>query len=126
MARFTDKQGRNREKVGKNCPPKHSQWKPGQSGNVNGRPPKHECFTSLLKEEINKIDPKDKEGRTWMEVIVDATLRLAIKGNPTALKEVWQRVDGKPPQAVDLNANVGGIGAIEAALLEIEEGEAQR
>ncbi|OGQ04166.1 MAG: hypothetical protein A2W61_07950 [Deltaproteobacteria bacterium RIFCSPLOWO2_01_44_7] len=104
-----DKQGRNREKVGKNCPPQHSQWKQGQSGNPNGRPPKHECFTSLLKEEITKIDPQDKEGRTWLEIIVRATLELAIKGNATALKEVWQRVDGRPPQAIDLNTNVRTI-----------------
>ena len=35
------------------------------------------------------------EGRTWRELIVMATLRLAIAGNKTALKEIWDRADGK-------------------------------
>ena len=70
-------------------------WKPGQSGNPKGRPPKSICLTSLLKEEINKINPKDRAKRTWAELIVLATIRLAIKGNATALKEVWDRIDGR-------------------------------
>src|SRR5262245_37311436 len=73
----------------------------GQSGNPKGRPPKHECLTSLLKEELENISSADKEGRTWKELIVLATLKLAMKGNAAALREVWERVDGKvrhPPQ----------------------------
>src|SRR5262245_51780822 len=72
----------------------------GQSGNPNGRPPKHDCLTSLLKEELEKVSPADKEGRTWKELIVLATLRLAMKGNAAALREVWQRVDGKVRQVI--------------------------
>lgn len=116
MTQFIDKQGKNREKIGRNCPPKHAQWKQGQSGNLNGRPPKHECFTSLLKEEIEKVDPEDKEGRTWKEIIVIATLKLAIKGNATALKEVWDRVDGKQTQSVNMNGTVRRIEDALAAL----------
>ena len=70
-------------------------WKPGQSGNPKGRPPKKDCLTSLLKDELERIDPEDKQKRTWKELVVLATLRLAIKGHPTALKEVWERSDGK-------------------------------
>tara|TARA_B100000315_G_scaffold212006_1_gene209130 strand:+ start:361 stop:744 length:384 start_codon:yes stop_codon:yes gene_type:complete len=72
-------------------------WKQGQSGNPKGRTPKHECFTSLLKEEIEKIHPEDKEGRTWAQLIVIGTMQLALDGNATALKELWDRVDGKVP-----------------------------
>jgi uncharacterized protein DUF5681 len=83
-----DKQGRNKAFV-------EAQFKPGHSGNPRGRPRKHECLTSLLKEKIEKINPRDKEKRTWMELVVLATIKLAMKGHPAALREVWGRVDGK-------------------------------
>ena len=43
--------------------------------------------------------PADREKRTWKELIVRATLQLAMKGNATALKEVWERLDGKTLQS---------------------------
>ena len=64
---------KHRRNTGKLRPP----WKPGQSGNPRGRPLKHECLTSLLKEE------------------------LARKGHPVALREIWQRADGRLPQAIE-------------------------
>ena len=79
---------------------KKAAWKKGQSGNPKGRPVKGECLTSLLKDEIEKICPDDKDGKTWKELIVIATMRLAIEGNKAALKEVWERIDGKIPQAI--------------------------
>ena len=56
-------------------------WKKGQSGNPKGRPKKADCLTSLLKEEIEKIDPDDKEKRTHKEMIIIATMRLAKEGH---------------------------------------------
>ena len=76
-------------------PPADSRWKKGVSGNPRGRPKKQDCLTSLLKEEIAKICPADRQKRTWLELLVLATLQLAMKGNATALKEVWERLDGK-------------------------------
>jgi hypothetical protein len=87
MTNTPDKQAGNRGE--------QTRWKPGESGNPKGRPRKPKCLTSLLKEELTKVNPEDPEGRTWIELIVLATLRLAMKGNKTALKEVWDRVDGK-------------------------------
>lgn len=90
---------KNSDKRLKNLKP----WKPGQSGNPKGRPSKDECLTSLLKEEITKVHPSDKHGRTWKQLIVIATMKLAIKGNSTALREVWERMDGKLPVLADYN-----------------------
>lgn len=87
---------KNRDKRLKNLKP----WKPGQSGNPKGRPRKNVCLTSLLKEEIKKANPQDKKKRTWAELIVIATMKLAIKGNPAALREVWDRIDGKAKDTV--------------------------
>ena len=67
----------------------------GNSGNPKGRPKKADCLTSLMKEELAKIDPEDKHKRTHAELVVLATIRLARKGNAAALREVWERSDGK-------------------------------
>ncbi|MDA2928732.1 DUF5681 domain-containing protein [Acidobacteria bacterium AH-259-O06] len=100
--KLPEKQGVIREKIGNKRPPKQSRWKPGLSGNPKGRPKKSECLTSILKEEIAKIDPEDRKKRTWVELVAIATIKLAIKGNATALKEVWERMDGKVKQDLGL------------------------
>ena len=83
---------------GRPLPPAEKRWKKGTSGNPRGRPKKQDNLTSLLKDEIAKICPADREKRTWKELVVRATLQLAMKGNATALKEVWERLDGKTLQ----------------------------
>ncbi len=80
---------------GRPLPPEKTRWKKGTSGNPQGRPKKDRSLTSLLKTEIEKICPADKEGRTWGELVVRATLQLSLKGHAAALREVWERVDGK-------------------------------
>jgi hypothetical protein len=76
-------------------PPKETRWKKGVSGNPRGRPKKADLLTNLLQREIRKICPADRHRRTWRQLVVVATLQLAIKGNAVALKEVWERMDGK-------------------------------
>jgi hypothetical protein len=71
---MTDKQRKNTENL--------KPWKKGESGNPAGRPKKEDSLTSLLKIEMERIDPSDGEGRTWNERIVVATLRLAEQGVP--------------------------------------------
>ncbi len=97
----TDKQRENRGNKSNLKP-----WRKGQSGNPKGRPRKADCLTSLLKEEIEKVDPKDKHKRTFRELIVIATMRLAMKGNAAALREVWDRMDGKVKDAVEMTGSV--------------------
>ncbi len=84
-------------------------WKKGQSGNPKGRPRKADCLTSLLKEEIEKIDPDDQQKRTHKELIVIATMALAKKGNATALKEVWERMDGKVKDKLEIQDSPNAI-----------------
>ncbi len=80
-------------------------WKKGQSGNPKGRPKKADCLTSLLKEEIEKTDPEDEHKRTHIEMIVLATMRLAKQGNATALREIWERMDGKVRDKLELTGD---------------------
>ncbi len=121
MADKPEKQAKNRRFVEAG---KATRWKPGQSGNPDGRPPKRECLTSLLKEEIEKVNPEDAEGRTWKELLVLATMQLALEGNRGALKEIWERMDGKVQQAVAFEDHQAEKVDVEAAAyrlrLEIE------
>ena len=71
-------------------------FKKGQSGNPKGCPKKIESLTALLKKTLGKECPiKSANGKTWKEFIVEALLVAATKGNGPAIKEVWERVDGK-------------------------------
>lgn len=99
---------------GRRVPPIEKRWKKGVSGNPKGRPPKELSLTSLLKSEIEKVCPADKQCRTWLELIVLATMQLAMKGNASALKEVWERIDGKVMQPGKLE--IGGLGGKEVMI----------
>ena len=76
-------------------------WHRGQSGNPAGRPPNKSSLTALLREQIEKVNPDDPEGRTWRELLALAVIRLAIEGNATELTLVWNRIDGPVPQTVE-------------------------
>ena len=82
-------------------------WKPGQSGNPAGRKKNADCLTALLREEIEKIDPADLEGRTWKQKLVLATMRLACEGVPVAFKEAWERLEGKVTQPLGVDGADG-------------------
>jgi hypothetical protein len=70
----------------------------GKSGNPRGRPRNVSSLTVLLREKIAQICEYDKQQRTWQEMIVLATLRLAMEGNSSALREVWERLGAPSPE----------------------------
>ena len=79
-------------------------WKPGVSGNPNGRPPKENSLNNLLRERLEDTDP-DQE-RPNKDIIADALVTLAKQGNLAAIERVWDRVEGKPHQSMDVTSNV--------------------
>src|SRR5262249_1017773 len=104
MKKNPHKQGNNRGKVGRSKPPTHTQWRPGQSGNPNGRPKKETCLTTLLKEELERpvTDPNLLEmvgakvgDVTWAQMIAIALIRKAAKGNERAAEIIFDRTEGK-------------------------------
>ena len=89
------------------APAQQSNWfKPGQSGNPNGRPLKGKILTSYLESELNKVDPNDEHHRTRGEVLAQKVLDMAMKGHGIALKEVWDRIDGKVTQPIGADADM--------------------
>jgi len=79
-------------------------WKKGQSGNPNGAPRKEDSLNNLLRERLEDIDP-DQE-RPNKDIIADALVTLAKEGNLAAIERVWDRVEGKPHQSMDITGNV--------------------
>lgn len=94
-------------------------WQKGQSGNKNGRPKKGLCYADMLDKAVKELRSvqKDKEGKVVGEykgkmVLAMATVDLATnKTYPPqvrlqAIKEIYDRTDGKPAQSVQLEADV--------------------
>lgn len=79
-------------------PKTQTSFKPGESGNPNGRPPKGYSITEMMKEMLSS-KPEVKE--TLGKVIITK----ALEGDITAIKTVWQYMDGMPKQNVTLEGN---------------------
>lgn len=82
-------------------------WKPGQSGNPNGRPPKDICITSLVKE---FLEQEAKDGKTHAQLVAEAIVKLAedyhFKGNVSAIRELLDRIEGRVPETHKVEADV--------------------
>ena len=84
---------------------------PGWKGNARGRP-RGDGLTKLLLE-VLAMDAGQGDGRTVAEWLVDEMIALAMKGNTTMLREIWNRIDGKVPDKVALLGAEGDEGAIQ-------------
>lgn len=65
-------------------------WKPGQSGNPNGRPKGSKNKLTILREAV-LANAENIVLENWEE-LVTCTVALAKAGDPTALKILWDRV----------------------------------
>lgn len=78
-----------------------SAWKPGQSGNPNGRPPKPLCITSQVKvmldepAELPEDAPDFMKGWTRAQLVAYNMIVASYKPIPPVLKELLERVEGK-------------------------------
>ena len=67
-----------------------NKWKKGQSGNPKGRPKKGETLTDLLREKLSK------------EEFIEKEIDLAMQGDPAARKQIWERLDGKVKEQLEI------------------------
>lgn len=91
--------GEKRGAKGRFLPGNSYRWKAGESGNPKGR---KGSVTDAIRQRLEKVrDARD--GRTNAELVADALLEEAIKGrNIQAIREILDRMEGKPRQAIDL------------------------
>jgi len=92
---------------GRRPPPVETRWKPGQSGNPNGRPPKAVSIVSWLKEYADLVVPSDKRKRTRAQVLADAIWMAALRGDKDARKMIVEHIDGRPVERQE-HAGPGG------------------
>ena len=97
-------------------------WKPGQSGNPKGRPPKNRALTDLLAKAGSKtledVDGKKRNSkrilaRLMWEFVINGSARfpdgtvVAAKDSDdwlAAAKFIYQHIDGPPPKEIDLTS----------------------
>jgi hypothetical protein len=90
---------RKKQKDGrsKNNPPKHYQFKPGNSGNKKGRPKKTPTVLDLVEEELDNKHPISVGEKhiqvTLKRLLIKQLLRLAMKGNTKALFLALEMLD---------------------------------
>lgn len=90
-----------KKRRGPGCP-----WKPGQSGNPFGRPPKELSVTAALQE---KLSPGE---------LADALISLIRQGDRAAIFYAIDRIDGKARQALEVtNIDTAALGAQLQALI---------
>ena len=90
----------NTEKTKGKAPP-HA-WKPGQSGNPNGRPKDQFSFMGILR---SALAEENKSGKSVGERIIARYIKLALAGNGQALEALVARIDGKPAQSLTLKGD---------------------
>jgi hypothetical protein len=71
---------------------------PGKSGNPKGRPVTRGLLVHL-KSKLGELS----EGQSAEEVIAQRLVQLAVSGDLAAIRECFDRMEGKPRQSLDLN-----------------------
>ncbi len=77
------------------------QFPKGTTGNPSGRP-KLTRLTDSLRQQISELNPNAPE-ETIAEAIAETLITMALSGDVQAIKEVFDRCEGKPKQAIDLD-----------------------
>ena len=96
-------------------PPEETRFKPGQSGNPNGRPPgipnaKTRYLRLLsLTEKIENPVTHELEEFSIMEQLDIRIIAKARKGDLAAYKEIMDRLEGKASQSVEVSGGADPI-----------------
>ena len=70
----------------------------GQSGNPKGRPKVGKTLTEQLRKVLAEKTP---DGVTKAEAIARKLVDLALEDSVPAIKELFDRLEGKPPQRLE-------------------------
>lgn len=75
---------------------------------AGGRPPKEKSFANMLNIELKQVIGTDLDGSniTKLRKIAETLVSKAIDGEGWAIKEVADRIDGKPMQQVEISGEL--------------------
>lgn len=89
--------------IGYAKPPKHSRFKPGQSGNPKGRPKGARSLAACVQEELNAKVTVREDGRTRTlskrEALAKRVVNDGIAGNASAIKQIAALETSRCPAA---------------------------
>jgi len=88
-------------------PSKDTQFKPGNNANPKGRPKKEVCLTDILREQAELEDVKTEDGIliSRKQGIGQKLWAMAMGGDTVIMKYLYDRIDGKPRQSIDMVVN---------------------
>lgn len=79
-------------------------FKPGQSGNLKGRPKKLPAIDDLLAEVLGEED-----GNSTAKIILESMVKQAKKGDVRAAELLLERAYGKPKQPIEHSGEIKGF-----------------
>jgi hypothetical protein len=85
--------------------PNNKPFPKGVSGNPNGRPKMPDLKEALAK---TLSEPADKDGRTALDVTLEALRAKAMGGDAKATELLFGYAFGKPKQSMDVDHTSGG------------------
>lgn len=78
-------------------------WKPGESGNPNGRPRLEDSLGTQLREVLAEVH--EDSGKTKARLLAEKYVALGLDGNVMAITAIMDRMEGKPAQSVTLKGD---------------------
>ncbi len=95
------------ERVGYRQPPRHTRFKPGESGNKRGRPKGSKSVDAVLQSLLNqKVTIQDAAGRRRVpavEALLRALMQRALRGDNRAAKLLLDGQQRLPPPEAPAN-----------------------
>lgn len=103
-------------------PPEEHKFKPGQSGNPNGRPKGARSLSTILREmleeEIDVNIDGVKSRKQFQEVIIRKLLKKANDGDMRAIEHIFDRIEGKAKQNLDVTSNGETVGQVQEVIVK--------
>jgi hypothetical protein len=72
-------------------------WQPGESGNPSGAPKRAKLWRDAINRAIKRREQEDPQA---LEKLAEKILLAVDAGDVSAMKELGDRIDGKPAQAI--------------------------
>ena len=84
-------------------------WEKGKSGNPKGRPKKGKTLTDVLEKYGRELKVKTEGNKTisGIEALAVEAWKLALDGDITAIKYIYDRIDGRPKETHELTGADG-------------------
>jgi Family of unknown function (DUF5681) len=96
------------EDVGPGRPPRHTRFKPGQSGNPNGRPKGSRNFATILQQQLRQMVTITVDGKpkrvTVQEVIARRLANDSMKGTTKAMELLIRLTSAKSDEGLGKDA----------------------